>query len=252
MQKVTRNFRWALALGATGLVTCSLERTSSAMDNVPPKPPVQAEEAQKTGFMPFVLVGGTVRLDDAPQFPITERVGGNFGIGFLYQIKAVSFGLSYEYAGLGEEDSGVGPYGFVQIRRSIDSVLASLKVNFSGLSWATPYVGVAVGGTWQDATMNGVVFPDGGVSGGVPFTCSSSDTISLALRLGTGLAIPLSPKVSFLTDASFDAYQLSSDIVQYCAPGAGSTSNFLFRVGLSYHFDMAEGSKPPRRPTARR
>lgn len=248
MQKVARIFRWAPAAIVAGLVTSSFEKTASALDNVPPKPPEDVEGARKTGFTPYFLAGGAVRLDDAPIFNLTERVGGNFGIGFLYQIKAVSLGLSYEYAGIGHEDSGVGPYGFVQINRTIDSVLASVKVNFSGLKWATPYVGVSVGGSWQDATMKGVVLPDGGLTGGIPFTCKSSDTASLALRLGTGLAVHVSPNVSFLTDIAFDNYQLSSDVIPPCAPGAGATSMFMFRVGLAYRFDMTESPKPRVRP----
>lgn len=242
MQKVARIFRWALAFAAAGVVTSSFDRTANALENVPPKE--SARSPRKTSFIPYFLAGGAVRLDDAPLFNITQRVGGNFGLGFLYEIQPISFGLSYEHTGLGRESSGVGPYGFVQIDRSIDTVLASIRMSFSGLSWATPYFGVGIGGTWQDASMNGVVLPDRGVSGGVPFSCKSSDDINLALRVSGGLAIPLSSNVSFLTDATFDAYRLSSDIIQLCAPGAGSTSSFLFRIGLAYRFDIVESPKP--------
>jgi opacity protein-like surface antigen len=255
MLKVARIFRWGLALGTAGLVVCSFDRTSNALDNVPPNPPngpSTAREPSKTNFTPFVLAGGAVRIDDAPLFNITRRVGGNFGIGFTYQIQPISIGLSYEYTDLGREDSGVGPFGFVQIDRSIDTLWASVKVRFSGPTWGTPFFGVAVGGTWQDATMKGVVLLDRGASGSLPFSCTGSDSINLAFRAGGGVDFPLSPNVSLITDASFDVYRLSSDIIEFCAPGAGSTASFLFRVGLAYRFDLAESQPTPRTPTARR
>ena len=193
-----------------------------------------------------------MRIDDAPLFNITRRVGGNFGIGFAYQIQPISVGLSFEYTNLGRENSGVGPFGFVQIDRSIDTLWASVKVRFAGPTWGTPFFGVSIGGTWQDATMKGVVLLDRGASGAAPFGCTSSDSINLAFRAGGGVEFPLSSNVSLITDASFDAYRLSSDVIQFCAPGAGSTSSFLFRVGLTYRFDMAEDRPTPRPPVARR
>jgi opacity protein-like surface antigen len=251
MLKIARIFRWALALGATGLVTCSFAQTAGALENGPPQDPSSPHSPRKTSFIPFVLAGGAVRIDDAPLFNITQRLGGNFGVGFLYEIQPISFGLSYEYTGLGREDSGVGPFGFVRIDRSLDTVLASIKMDFSGPKWGTPYFGVGIGAAFQDASMKGIVLPDRGVSGGVPFSCTSSDTINLALRAGGGFKFPLSPNVSLITDATFDVYRLSSDVIQLCAPGAGTTSAFLFRLGLAYRFDMAEGNKPPRRLTPR-
>lgn len=254
MQKVARILRWGLALGTAGVVTCAFERASNALDNAPPannSADSAKKEPPKTAFIPFVMGGVAVRIDDAPLFNIAQRYDGNFAIGFLYQIKPVSFGLSYEHSGLGKEDSGVGPYGFLHIARSLDTVWASLKVNFSGPSWGTPYFGIAAGGVFQDASMRGIFLVNQGASGSTPFSCTGSDSISLALRVGGGVAIPMSSNVSFLVDAAFDAYRLSSDVLQYCAPGAGATSSFLGRVGLSYRFDIVESPKPVRRSTPR-
>lgn len=251
MQKVARILRWGLALGTAALITCALERSSYALDNVPPADPSAKKEPTKTAFIPFILGGGAVRIDDAPLFNITQRFGGNFALGFLYQIQPVSFGLSYEHTGLGKEDSGVQPFGAVQIDRSLDTIFASLKVRFSGPSWGTPYFGVAAGGAFQDATMHGIFLFNQGASGSANFRCTGSDTISLALRVGGGVEIPMSSNVSFLADGSFDAYRLTSDILQYCAPGAGATSAFLLRFGLSYRFDIVESPKPVRRSPPR-
>lgn len=253
MLKVARIFRWGLALGTASLVICSYERTSSALEpKVPQTNPPSAREPSKTNFTPFFLAGGAVRIDDAPLFNITRRFGGNFGLGFNYQIQPISLGLSYEYTGLGREDSGVGPYGFVQIDRSLDTLWASVKVRFSGPTWGTPYFGVGVGGTWQDAKMKGIVLLNRGASGSVGFACTSSDSVNIAFRFGGGVEIPATSNVSFLADASFDAYRLSSDIIQFCAPGAGATSSLLVRVGLAYRFDIVESHVLPKPTTSRR
>lgn len=243
MQKVARIFRWTRVFVAAALLVGLLEGTSAAQSPTPSKEPSSARSPRKTSFDPFFVVGGAVRIDDAPLFNITRRMGGNFGIGFAYQIEPISIGLSYEYTGLGREDSGVGPFGFVHIDRSLDTVMASLKVRFSGPTWVTPYFGVGIGATWQDAKMNGVVLLNRGASGSATFGCTASDSVNLALRAGGGAEFPLGSNVSFITDASFDAYRLSSDIIQFCAPGAGSTATFLFRVGLTYRFDMSESRK---------
>jgi len=251
MLKVARICRWGLALSTFGLLECSFERNASALDDVPHNEPPISRSSSKTAFIPFVLVGGAVRIDDAPLFNITRRVGGNFGIGFSYQIQPISIGLSYEYTGLGREDSGVGPYGFVQIDRSLDTVWAAVKVRFSGPTWATPFFGVALGGTWQDAKMKGIVLLDRGASGSVGFGCTSSDSVNIALRAGGGVEFPMTSNLSFVTDASFDAYRLSSDVIQYCAPGAGATSVFQARLGFAYRFDISESRPAVKRPIAR-
>ncbi|HRI70988.1 MAG TPA: hypothetical protein PK156_42435 [Polyangium sp.] len=248
MQKVARNFlRRGLVLGPASLVLGLFAQTSSAADAVSPINPTTTKEPAKTAFVPFVLAGGSVRIDDAPTFNITQRVGGNFGLGFLYHFQPFALGLSYEHSSLGREDSGVGPYGFVQIDRALDTVYASLKVHMSGISWGTPYFGIAGGLTWQDAKMKGVYLIDRGASGSTNFGCTGNDSINVALRVGGGIQFPLTSNVSFLTDVAFDAYRLSSDVIQLCAPGAGATSAFLFRAGLSYRFDMTESPTPIQR-----
>jgi hypothetical protein len=252
MLKVARIFRWAGALGTAALLVWSLEGTSLALDPGPVKEPSSARSARKTSINPFFVMGGAVRIDDAPLFNITQRVGGNFGIGFAYQMQPFSIGLSYEYTGLGREDSGVGPYGFVHIDRSLDTIWASVKARFNGPTWVTPVFGVALGATWQDATLNGVVLLDGGARGAATLGCSVKDSANLAFRAGGGFEFPLGSSVSFITDASFDAYRLSSDIIEFCSPGAGSTSAFLLRVGLTYRYDLSESRSATRKPTARR
>ncbi len=248
MQKVARNFlRRGLVPGTASLLVGLFAQTSSAVDAVSPNNPTTTKEPAKTAFVPFVLAGGSVRIDDAPTFNITQRVGGNFGLGFLYHFQPFALGLSYEHSTLGREDSGVGPYGFVQIDRALDTVYASLKVHMSGISWGTPYFGIAAGGTWQDANMKGVYLIDRGASGSTTFGCTGNDSITVALRVGGGIQFPLTSNVSFLTDVAFDAYRLSSDVIQLCAPGAGATSAFLFRAGLAYRFDMTESPTPIQR-----
>ncbi len=246
MRKVDGIFQWARPFGRVALLLCLLGPASAHAQPVATQEPIAARSPRKTSLDPFVLVGGAVRLGDAPLFNITQRFGGNFGVGFSYQYEPFSVGLSYEHLGLGREDSGVGRFGVVHIDRSLDTIWGQLRMRLSGLTWGTPFLGIGVGATWQEARLGGVVLLDQGVGGARSFGCSATDSFNGALRFGGGVEIPLASTVSFVTDAAFDAYRLSSDILDYCAPGAGATSAFLLRAGLVYRYDLSEGRSAKR------
>ena len=100
--------------------------------------------------------------------------------------------------------------------------------------------------------MKGIVLLDRGATGSGGFGCTSSDSVNVALRFGGGVEFPVTSNVSLITDATFDAYRLSSEIIQFCAPGAGATSSLLVRVGLAYRFDIVESHVLPKPAVARR
>ncbi|MRG94157.1 hypothetical protein [Polyangium spumosum] len=212
----------------------------------PPKKPRQ------TGFDLSASAGAAIRLGDAPLFPVAQRGGTTFGFGLAYLLHPVWIGLSYEHTNLGREESGVMPYGAVHIARSTDTVWASLRVRLSGLEPIVPFFGAALGAVWQGAHADGVFLLDGGLRGGQVFSCSATDSLNLAMRVSAGAEIPLGKTVSFTGEGSFDAYRLSSEVIDGCAPGAGTTNALTFRVGLLYRFDLSEGRDKPLRPTSAR
>lgn len=243
MRKVVRNLARVKPCAIAPLLVCLLVSTASKAEPTPKSPPNVAREPRKTSLDPFVFAGGSVRIDDAPLFQVNQRIGANFGFGFAYQFQPIAIGLSYEYTDLGRENSGIGPYGFVDISRTLDTIWAQLRVRLPGPTWGTPFFGVGMGATWQQARTRGIVLLDQGVSGGMKFGCSAQDSMNIALRFGGGIEIPIGNNISFVADGAFDAYRLSSEIIEFCAPGAGGTTAFLLRGGITYHYDLAEGGK---------
>ncbi|MDI1447378.1 hypothetical protein [Polyangium sp. 6x1] len=218
----------------------------------PSLPPAPSKKPRQTAVDLSAFVGGGVRVGDAPLFPITQRSGATFGFGLAYLLSPLSVGLTYEHAGLGREDSGVVPFGAVHIARSTDTLWASVRMRFSGLEPIVPFFGVGLGAVWQSAHADGVFLVDGGLRGGQTFSCSATDSLNLGLRAIAGVEVPLGKTVSFTGEGSFDAYRLSSEVIDGCAPGAGTTNSIFFRVGLLYRFDLTEGRDKPLPPTSAR
>lgn len=236
-----RKFRWFWGVGAAAFVSTLLAVTPSSAQQAATSQPTAARGPRKTSLEPFFLVGGAVRLDDAPLLDITSRTGVNYALGFSYVFQPISIGLSYEHASVGSESSGLGPYGFVSIDRSLDTLWAQIRMRFSGPTWGTPFLGVGAGAVFQQARVSGIALFDQGVLGGRAFGCSAQDSMNLALRISGGVDIPLNSKLGLVVDGAFDAYRLSSDIIDYCAPGAGGTNAFLVRAGIVYRYDLTEG-----------
>jgi len=203
-------------------------------------------EKRPAGFRLSALIGGSIRLGEAPLFDVAQRGGVNAGLGFAYLLHPLSVGLSYEHVSLGADDSGVVGFGSVNIARAVDTVWASLHVRLSASEVIVPYFGVGLGGVWQSARVSGIFLSGGGLYGGQSFGCSATDSLNLALRANVGAEVPLGKAVSLVFEGALDAYRLSSEIFEDCAPGAGTTSAVLLRGGLTYRFDLTEGreSKP--------
>ncbi|MDC0739999.1 hypothetical protein [Polyangium mundeleinium] len=249
MPPLSQKARQARAFGAAALLVSLLGAEEARAQAAPP---AQPRKPRQTAIDLSASVGGGVRLGDAPLFPVTQRGGTLFGLGLTYLLHPLSIGLTYEHVGLGREDSGVVPFGAVRIARSTDAAWASVRVRFSGLEPIVPFLGVGLGAVWQSAHADGVFLIDGGLRGGQPFSCSATDSLNLGLRAAVGVEVPIGKTVSFTAEGSLDAYRLSSEVIEGCAPGAGTTNALLFRVGLLYRFDLSEGRDKPLPPTSAR
>jgi len=247
MNKFLRTLRSPRSFAAAALIASSLcTRTADAQTAASaPAQPAKPAKPRELGFDLSASLGGAVRLGDAPLFDVEERVGGTFGLGVAYLLQPVSIGLQYDHMGLGREESGVTSYGTVSISRKLDTLWASVRVRLGGIEPIAPYLGASLGAVWQSARVSGIYLPDGGVGGGQVFSCSATDSANLAMRVATGVEVPLTGGLQFLGEGSFDAYRLSSDVFEGCAPGAGTTTSFVLRVGFLYRFDL-DGDKQRR------
>jgi len=203
--------------------------------------PSKKEAKKETGIDLSASLGGAVRIGDAPLFNIDQRMGGVLGLGVGYVWSPIAIGLSYERTGFGTESTDVGRFGAARVSRALDTVWASMRVRLTGVEPVVPFLGVGIGASFQTATLGGVFLPQGGTTAPTVFGCTAHDGMNLALRALAGAEVPLGGSVSFVGEASFDAYRLSSEVIEGCVPGAGSANAIGFRFGLLYRFDTSEG-----------
>jgi opacity protein-like surface antigen len=232
---------WGCFLLCTASLVALTLLDGPALAQTPPKTPSRKDKSMAIDVAPSL--GAMVRLGDAPAFDVTHRGALTVGASASYYFHPIALGLTYEHAGFGREESGIGALGVVRIARQLDTVWAFARVRVTGLEPAVPFIQAGPGVVWQTARADGVVFSNRGVAGGQPFGCRASDSANLGLRVGWGVELPLSPSVLFLGEGSFDAYRLSTDIIDSCAPGAGTASALSFRLGLAYRFDLDGGGK---------
>ncbi|UQA62060.1 hypothetical protein [Polyangium aurulentum] len=233
--------RWGrLLLCAASLAALTL-LDGPALAQTPPKTPAKKDKTTAIDVAPSL--GALVRLGDAPAFDVTQRGGMTVGASASYYFHPIALGLTYEHAGFGREESGVGALGVVRISRQLDTVWAFARVRVTGLEPVVPFLQAGPGVVWQTARADGIAFSSGGVGGGQPFSCKASDSANLGLRVGWGVEVPLNRSVLFLGEGSFDAYRLSTDVLDGCALGAGTASALTLRLGLAYRFDLGGGGK---------
>lgn len=182
-------------------------------------------------------LGGVYRTGDAPAFPITGRAGASYGVSaYVEPSRRYSLGLGFEHAGLGREQAA-GDFGSAEITRDVTVLWGGLRVHFVQTEAVTLSVLLGPGLAWQGVSANGLLTP--GI-GKLPttFSCSAGDSVNVALRAGLGARIALGSGFSLLADASFDNVRLGSEVIDGCAPGAGTVSLIGARVGFGYQLDV--------------
>jgi hypothetical protein len=211
---------------------------AQAEEPSPPPPPSSPRTPPRREAVDIgVLLGGAIRLGDAPSFDVRDRGGLLIGAGLSYYLQPFAVGLAYEHMGFGGELSAIGPLGVVRIGRQLDTLWAFGRVRVQGFESVIPFLQIGAGAVWQAARVDGVALLDIG-SGSVTFACSARDSVNAALRFTGGVEMPLGRSVLLGAEASFDAYRLSSDVIDNCAPGAGTASAITLRAGLTYRFDL--------------
>jgi hypothetical protein len=217
-----------------GLATLLATAVAAATEPVPVPAPLPDPVLIDLGLH----LGGVYRMGDAPAFPITGRTGSAFGVSaYAEPSRRFAFGLGFEHAGLGSEHAE-GDFGSAEITRDVNVLWGGLRAHFVSTEVVTLSVLLGPGLAWHGVSANGLLTP--GI-GKLPttFSCSTGDSVNLALRAGLGARIALGSGVSFLADVSFDNLRLASEVIGDCAPGAGTVSLIGARLGFGYQFDVS-------------
>jgi hypothetical protein len=224
---------FAAILPSFGLATLLVTGVAAAEDPVPARTPSPEPVLIDLGLH----LGGVYRTGDAPAFPITGRTGASFGVSaYVEPSRRYAFGFGFEHAGLGGEQAA-GDLGSAELTRDVNVLWGGLRVHFVNTEAVALSVLLGPGLAWQGVSANGLLTP--GI-GKLPttFFCSAGDSVNLALRAGLGARIALGSGISFLADVSFDNVRLASEVIDDCAPGAGTVSLIGARVGFGYQLDV--------------
>jgi hypothetical protein len=221
-------------LRATALALLLVAAKSASADPLVPHDPPPDPITLDVGGR----VGVALRIGDSPSFPIATRNGGMLGVGAsIAPTRRFAIGVAYEHAGMGTE-SGAGTYGTASVTRSLDTLWATLRLALYFDDRASFGVLLGPGLAWQTAHLDGAVIQASRPP--APLTCTETAYgPDIGVRVGLGTEIKLGRRWAIALDLVFDELHLSSDPLGTCIPGAGSTSIFGARAGLSYRFDVS-------------
>jgi hypothetical protein len=224
---------------ALGLVASTGRAQPVPFTPLPADPPiVLPPRPDPVLFELGVRLGGLVRIGDAPSFSIDSRTGFLLGVGVsIAPSPRFSIGLTYEHAELGSEH-GEGDLGTVDVDRSLDSLWATLRLNLFRVDGFALAVVLGPGLVWQHEDANAFAF-DGTDWRPDAFRCTATDGPGLGLRAGLGAELHLGGGFVLNLDGTIDELRLSSDALDTCAPGAGSTAVVGVRGGFSYRVDVS-------------
>ena len=179
-----------------------------------------------------------------------EHAGVAFDVsGWFTLSKEYVLGLGFTHADLGNVTAGSGGNGF-----DADYSVTALTLGARAFPWrsksAEIFLGLRVGLAWQGIDALGVRTLEPNVSPPTPYSCSGVSGPGVALGAGVGGALRLGARAWFVGHVDATGYQMTSDVVENCAPGLGSVTSISASVGLLYAFDLgADASLEAKRPS---
>ncbi|MEZ4312628.1 MAG: hypothetical protein R3F14_31770 [Polyangiaceae bacterium] len=228
--KVTR-----VAAGAAG--SAGAEGTAEV------KEPSLDEPATPGGPDRVLLEGGIFagisgRFDDPPGLAMTRRAGLALGGSvFVWPSRLLAFGVQYGHVDLSRSETTGAAQTFFTIDHQAHSLLAEARVTPIRFGPVGLFASIGGGFAWQEVGLRGAAISVGGSPGGL-FSCRAGSGAEFAFRGALGMKARVGRAVSVVLDASFLGYRLSADVLDGCAPGAGTAQTLMVRAGLTYDLDI--------------
>jgi hypothetical protein len=146
-------------------------------------------------------------------------------------------GVVYQRDGLGR--ARTAPYGeSASVAYDLNTFWLSGRLYTSEVVKLRPFIGLAVGGSWQEVHANGAHVVQGTLSPPEPFACMAVGP-GLSLAGSGGVDVELAPRLVFVLEGALAGHFLSGGVVGDCARGAGSALGVSARLGFAYRFGAA-------------
>jgi hypothetical protein len=169
-----------------------------------------------------------------------ETVGLSYGLGLWFApSRLLSIGVSYERIGLGSERTPASVDSSLRIDRDLDSLWLTGRAYPVRSDELGVFLALQIGMGWQHMNAHGTV-PSGqpSVTPAGLYSCNAGAGPDMALGGGLGLDVDIERNLGFITEVGVTGHRLTSDTVEQCAPGPGSTTSFGAGVGFQYRFDL--------------
>lgn len=198
------------------------------------------------------LVGVNSRLDSTSSgYENNEHFGMVAGAGLFYNLsRRWSLGINYQHAQAGAEQfQPAGDYKSGKLNRTYNSVFANLRAYPLRNDTIGLWAGLSLGATWQKASASGTMGSENAPWVAQAYKIDTPSAAGLAMGLGVGFDLDVSPEVAFLGSVNLMNHFLKSESLTTSAadpyvPGSGTSTWLDVRAAFQYRFDLA-GAKPP-------
>lgn len=181
------------------------------------------------------------------EFKNEEHLDTAFQLGGYFALTPVwAFGLEFERAGLGRGTTTAG-LNSVSVEYDATSLWLGGRVFPYRTERTEVFLGLRVGVGWQSLDANGTREQWPTTASPTTFSCSVTDAPSLGLGAYLGGAYRLGQNLSLVARVDGTARRTSGDVIDGCAPGAGSIVGLNVGGGLFYAFDLGKSASLAKR-----
>ena len=202
-----------------------------------PARPVTRTPGKPHDFNVELGLGVNGRFGQASGYSDDEGLGAAYGAGFWFGVSdAVALGLELARMDLGRASAHNG-------QNFVTSEYASTAAWLGGRFFAFEtrdvrlFAALRVGLALEHVSAFGVRALGTPLEPATSFNCSGTSGPALAFGGGIGGVVHLNSRLDFVSRLDGHVEQLTSDVVNGCASGVGSTASLLLAVGLAYGFD---------------
>ncbi|HET9932520.1 MAG TPA: hypothetical protein VFQ35_17580 [Polyangiaceae bacterium] len=207
-----------------------------------PMPPVSGKPHDFNIELGFGVNG---RFGQASGYSDDEGLGAAYGAGFWFGLSdAVALGLELARIDLGRASAHSG-------QNFVTAEYASTGASLGGRFFAFQtehlrlFAALRVGLALEHVSAYGVRALGTPLDPATSFNCSGTSGPALGFGAGIGGVFHLNSHLDFVSRLDGHVEQLTSDVVNGCAAGVGSTASLLLGVGLAYGFDGPASSGDP-------